>query len=130
MANIPIGLQLYSVREDCKNDLPGVLKEVARMGYAGVEFAGYYGHSAADLRKMLDDLGLICCGTHTGIQTLLGEELPKTIEYNQTPGQQVPDRARPAQRAHRIESGLARHRRYDEQHQRTGAPPRTLHRLP
>ena len=86
MANIPIGLQLYSVREDCKNDLPGVLKEVARMGYAGVEFAGYYGHSAADLRKMLDDLGLICCGTHTGIQTLLGEELPKTIEYNQTLG--------------------------------------------
>ena len=86
MSQIPIGLQLYSVREDCQKDLPGVLKEVARMGYAGVEFAGYYGYSATDLRKMLDDLGLKCCGTHTGLPTLLGEELPKTIEFNQTLG--------------------------------------------
>ena len=86
MAQIPIGLQLYSVREDCQKDLPGVLKAVAGMGYAGVEFAGYYGYSAADLRKMLDDLNLKCCGTHTGLNTLLGEELPKTVEFNQTLG--------------------------------------------
>ena len=86
MVHLPIGLQLYSVREEAQKDLAYVLKEVARMGYAGVEFAGYYGHSAPDLRKMLDDLDLKCCGTHTGLHTLLGDELHKTIEFNQTLG--------------------------------------------
>jgi sugar phosphate isomerase/epimerase len=86
MANIPIGLQLYSVREDCAKDLPGVLTAVAAMGYAGVEFAGYYNYSAPDLRKMLDDRGLTCCGTHTGLNSLLGDELPRTIEFNLTLG--------------------------------------------
>ena len=86
MAQIPIGLQLYSVREDAKNDLPGVLKAVAQMGYVGVEFAGYYGHGAQEIRALLDDLGLKCCGSHVGIDTLLGDELSKTIEFNQTIG--------------------------------------------
>ena len=40
---IPIGLQLYSVRRECGKDLPAVLEAVAKMGYDGVEFAGYYG---------------------------------------------------------------------------------------
>ena len=39
MARIPIGLQLYSVREDCARDLPGTLAAVAKMGYQGVECA-------------------------------------------------------------------------------------------
>src|SRR5438094_6516248 len=86
MTNIPIGLQLYSVREDAAKDLPGVLKAVAKMGYEGVEFAGYYGHSAQDVRKMLDDNGLKCCGGHLGLDTLLGDALPATIEYQQTLG--------------------------------------------
>ncbi|HEY3325307.1 MAG TPA: sugar phosphate isomerase/epimerase [Planctomycetota bacterium] len=83
---IPIGVQLYSVRDDCKKDLPGTLKAVAKMGYAAVEFAGYYDYKAADLRKILDDNGLKCCGTHTGLDTLLGENLPATIEFNKTIG--------------------------------------------
>ena len=49
----PIGLQLYSVREDCARDLPGTLDAVARMGYVAVEFAGYYNRSAQELRKLL-----------------------------------------------------------------------------
>ena len=53
MARIPIALQLYSVRDDCARDLPGVLKEVARMGYEGVEFAGYYGRDAATLKRII-----------------------------------------------------------------------------
>ncbi|MBN1809758.1 MAG: sugar phosphate isomerase/epimerase [Planctomycetes bacterium] len=82
MAKIPIGLQLYSVRENCKADLPATLEAVAGMGYDGVEFAGYYDYSAADLRRLLDDVGLKCCGTHTGFATLVGDELKKTAEYN------------------------------------------------
>ena len=72
---IPIGLQLYSVREDCQKDLPRVLEAVAKMGYEGVEFAGYYGRSAKELRKLLDQNGLRCCGTHTGLNTLQGDAL-------------------------------------------------------
>ncbi len=86
MARIPIGLQLYSVRDDCAKDLPGTLQAVAKMGYDGVEFAGYYGYSAAELRKMLDDTGLVCCGTHIGFATLLGDELPMTVEFNRVLG--------------------------------------------
>ena len=83
---IPIGLQLYSVRDDCQKDLPGTIAAVGKMGYEGVEFAGYYNRSAKDLRKMLDDNKLKCCGTHTGIDTLLGDNLPKTIEFNKILG--------------------------------------------
>ncbi len=85
-ARVQIGLQLYSVREDCKRDLPGVLAAVAKMGYKGVEFAGYYDRSAKQLRKMLDNNGLVCCGTHTGMDTLLGDNLARTIEFNRTLG--------------------------------------------
>jgi sugar phosphate isomerase/epimerase len=103
MARIPIALQLYSVRKDCAEDLPGVLAAVAKMGYDGVEFAGYHGRSAPELRKMLDDLGLKAAGTHLGLETLLGDEFPRTVEFNQTIGNQfliVPglDRARTGSR--------------------------------
>lgn len=83
---IPIALQLYSVREACAEDLPGTLAKIAAMGYEGVEFAGYYDYSACDLRKMLDDAGLVACGSHLGIDTLLGDELMKTAEFNWTLG--------------------------------------------
>ena len=83
---IPIGLQLYSVRKDCEKDLPGVLKAVAEMGYSGVEFAGYYGRTAEQLRTLLDDNGLKCCGTHTAFNTLLPENLDVTIAFNKTIG--------------------------------------------
>jgi len=86
MSNIPIGLQLYSVRDDCARDLPGVLKAVGGMGYAGVEFAGYYGRTAEELRLMLDDNGLACCGTHTALETVLGDELERTTAFNKTLG--------------------------------------------
>lgn len=81
-----IALQLYSVRDDCAKDLPGVIKAVAAMGYEGVEFAGYYGRTAEELRKMLDDVGLVCCGTHTGLDTLMGDNLERTIAFNKTLG--------------------------------------------
>ena len=83
---IPIALQLYSIRDDCAKDLPGTLKAVADMGYDGVEFAGYHGATASELKTMVDDLGLKVCGTHTGIDTLMGDELEKIIEFHRTIG--------------------------------------------
>lgn len=83
---IPVALELYSLRDDCAKDLPRMIAETAKIGYKGVEFAGYHGRSAKELRKMLDDNNLVCCGTHTGLDTLLGDNFAKTVEFNQTLG--------------------------------------------
>ena len=84
---IPIALQLFSLRTDCaERGLPAVLKDVSDIGYAGVEFAGLHGLSALEIRKHLDDTGLQVAGTHTPIAALLGDELEKTIEINQQLG--------------------------------------------
>jgi len=86
MSRIPIALQLYSVRHNCEQDLPGTLRAIAAMGYEGVEFAGYYGYEARTLRAMLDDLGLRVAGTHLGLDALLGDRLDRTIEFNRILG--------------------------------------------
>jgi sugar phosphate isomerase/epimerase len=86
MAKIPVAVQLYSIREACAKDLPGTLKEVARMGYQGVEFAGYHNFRAKDVHRLLHDNGLKAAGTHIGIQTLLGDEFEKTVAFNKTIG--------------------------------------------
>ena len=85
-AKIPVALELYSVRQDAEKDLPKVLKTVSKIGYKGVEFAGYYGHKADELKKLLDDNGLVCCGTHTALETIKPDKLEATIEFNKTIG--------------------------------------------
>jgi len=64
MKPIPISIQLYTVRDLAAKDWLGVLKKIAEIGYIGVEFAGYYGKTPAELRKALDDLGLVASSTH------------------------------------------------------------------
>jgi len=61
---LPLGLQLYSLREAAAKDFPGVLAKVADMGYAGVEFAGLHNLRAADVAKIVADLGMICVSGH------------------------------------------------------------------
>lgn len=70
MTNTILGLQLYSVRDDMKKDPLGTLKQLAAMGYKNVEHANYinrkfYGYSATDFKKVLDDLGLKMPSGHT-----------------------------------------------------------------
>lgn len=88
MGKIPVALQLHSIREDCSRDLLGTLKAVADMGYDGVEFAGYHGRTAEQLRRMIDDVGLRVAGSHIPLNTLLGEDLKKTVEFNKMLGNQ------------------------------------------
>ena len=85
---IPIAVQLYSVRDDCMKDFDAALEQVAGMGFAGVEFAGYYGYQGrgADLKKRLDALNLKAAGTHVGLNTLEGDALKSTIEFHQAIG--------------------------------------------
>ncbi len=59
-----VALQLYTLREQAKSDLAGTLARVAEIGYTAVEFAGLYGHSAPDVRRMLDANGLRAVAAH------------------------------------------------------------------
>ena len=79
---IPIGTQLYCVRELLDEDVPGTIAAVAGMGYEAVEFADYHGLTAQEWRKLLDDNGLKACGTHIYIETMEGDELQKTVDFN------------------------------------------------
>ena len=59
-----VGYQLYSAREECNKDLLGVLKQLKALGYDGVEFAGFYGHTADEVKGMLDEAGLVAFSDH------------------------------------------------------------------
>ena len=87
---IPIGLELYSVREELKQDLAGTVRSVAKLGYEDVEFYAPYFQwtdaQAKDVRKLLDDLGIRCLSTHNGPQSFEAAGLSKTIELNQIIG--------------------------------------------
>jgi sugar phosphate isomerase/epimerase len=86
MSRIKIAVQLYSIRDECTKDFRKAIEAVAKMGYEGVEFAGFYGWKAEELRDLLRDLDLEVAGAHIGIDTLMGEELEKTIKFHKTLG--------------------------------------------
>lgn len=79
-----IGLQMYSIREQAEKDLIGALKDAAKVGVKGVEFAGYFGHSAKELKKALAGLGLQPAGSHVGWHMMDGEngDLGRVIDYS------------------------------------------------
>ncbi len=85
---IPISLQLYSIRTDCAKDFDAALAAVAKTGFAGVEFAGYYQYDnkPKELAAKLKDLNLQVAATHIGTNTLRGDNLRKTIEFHQEIG--------------------------------------------
>ena len=84
--SIPVGLELYSVREELKRDPEGTVRAVAEMGYQGVEFyAPYFEWSEAQtkqMRKLLDDLGIRCFSTHNDSSYFGKENLPKARDLN------------------------------------------------
>jgi sugar phosphate isomerase/epimerase len=87
-ANIPIAVQLYSVRDDCNKDFDAALEQISKMGFDGVEFAGYYNYEgkAKELRARLDDLKLKVAGTHINTGLFRDEVMQNTIEFHRTIG--------------------------------------------
>lgn len=77
---LPLGLQLYSVRDFLPKDYEGTLKKVSAMGYQQVEAAGFFGHSAADVKKMMAEAGLECVSAHYAMADLL-PKLDEIIAY-------------------------------------------------
>jgi len=83
---IPVGLELYSVRDELKKDPEGTVRAVAHMGYQGVEFfAPYFEWSenqTKQMRKLLDDLGIRCFSTHNGSSYLSAENTSRARDMN------------------------------------------------
>ncbi len=80
MQSIPIALQMFSLRNESEKDFIGTLKKVADMGYDGIEFAGYGGLAAEELKMVLDNIGLKAASSHVSLTTL-ETELEEIINY-------------------------------------------------
>ncbi len=88
--HIPVGLELYSVRDALTKDLTGTVRSVAKMGYQCVEFYSPYFDWTTDharqVRAELDELHIRCYSTHNGMESFTPEGIGKAIELNKILG--------------------------------------------
>jgi sugar phosphate isomerase/epimerase len=80
-----VGVQLYTVRDLMKEDFDGTIAKVAQVGYKEVEFAGYFGHTAEQVKDVLQKNGLTAPSTHVQYDEL-DEKFPSVIEFSKTVG--------------------------------------------
>ena len=78
MKKAMIGYQIYSAREDAEKDLFGTLKKIAEMGYDGVEFAGFYHYTVDEIKKALEESGLVAISAHVPLAEI-EKDMFKTI---------------------------------------------------
>ena len=83
--HMPIGLQLYSVREQLPKDFDGTLHQLGAAGYTVVEAAGYFNKTATEFRHSMEQAGLRCVSTHHTLSALR-TEFDQWIEYAHTLG--------------------------------------------
>lgn len=70
MSEIKIGLQMYTVRDECAKDFAGTLRKVAEIGYKYIELAGLYEMTPEAVKAVLDETGLEALSTHEGYDGL------------------------------------------------------------
>ena len=68
-----VALQVYSVRDYAEKDLKGTLQKIKEVGYNGVEFAGLYGHTAAEVKSMVEEIGLNPISAHVPLDEMLSD---------------------------------------------------------
>lgn len=85
MKKFKVGIQLYSLRDAMEKDMDATLKAVKEMGYDYVEFAGYFGKSAEEVKALLDKYGLECISVHQAIG-IFEEEGKAAVDYLNTIG--------------------------------------------
>lgn len=81
-----ISVQLYTVRGLMRENLEKTIADVAKIGYSQVEFAGYFGRTAAQIKNTLDQNGITSPSAHVDLPLMRGERLQETIEYSHTAG--------------------------------------------
>ncbi len=82
-----IGLQLYTLRNEMAQDFEGTLERVAELGFKEMQFAGYHGRSPAEVRRILDRLGMTSPAAHVGL-ALMRDEIDRQIDIAGEIGQQ------------------------------------------
>jgi len=84
--SIPVGLELYSVRDALKQDPEGTVRAVAKMGYQAVEFYSPYFEwneaQAKQMRKLMDDLGIHCYSTHNNADYFDADKITHARDLN------------------------------------------------
>ena len=78
--NLPLGIQLYSVRKQLPSDYEGTLKQIAALGYREVEAAGFYNHSASQVKQAMQQAGLHCVSAHYSYNDLNGH-VDEIVEF-------------------------------------------------
>jgi len=66
-----IAIQLYTLRKECEEDFPAVLREISQIGYAAVQFAGFHGYDPEELKAVMDEVGLKTAGMHVGLNEIV-----------------------------------------------------------
>lgn len=79
--SLPVAIQVYSVRKEAEADLRGTLTALRDMGYDGVEFAGLYGHTAAEVRELCRGLGLVPISAHVPYVDMLKDPAGVLSQY-------------------------------------------------
>ncbi|MDN3380248.1 MULTISPECIES: sugar phosphate isomerase/epimerase [unclassified Pseudoalteromonas] len=88
-SSLPISVQLWSVKNELKQDFDGTLNALANMGFNGVEFAGEFGNykeNPSALRARLDNLGLVASSAHIGFDALTKDKLESTLLFYKSLG--------------------------------------------
>ena len=83
--NFPIGIQLYSVRDAMEKDFEGTLAYISEIGYNSVEFAGFWGYSAEDVKTLLNKYNLKVSSTHSPLDDLINK-YDETVAFHKTIG--------------------------------------------
>lgn len=85
MRNIRMASPLYILLEECEKNLEDVLRKLAEIGFDGIEFLGFFGHSAEEVRAMLKSNGLEALGNHVPYQELTADA-ESILAFHQTVG--------------------------------------------
>lgn len=79
------GIQMYSVRDLAEKDLPAAVAKMAQLGYRSVEFAGFFGHTAQQVKAMLAENHIAVSGTHSPFDPLV-TDYEETVAFHKTIG--------------------------------------------
>lgn len=85
MKKIRMASPLYILRDQCEQDLAAVLKKLAELGFEDIEFLGFFGHSAREVRELLEENGLAALGNHVPFRELM-EDAEGIFGFHQTVG--------------------------------------------
>jgi sugar phosphate isomerase/epimerase len=81
MQNVKLASPLYILREQCAVDLFSVLRKLKGIGFDGVEFLGFFGHSAEEVRRCLDEIEFRALGNHVPYKSFL-QDINGTLDFH------------------------------------------------